>query len=144
MLVNAIDDVQTNLRLVDSVRQHFPKLHIVARARNVQHYFELRRRGVEIVERETFAASLGLGRKALELLGIGRYEARERADRFRRHNLRMLENMVPHIDDEARRITMARDSRLELERQMEQESAQHDHRGVEGWQEESEAEEPRV
>jgi glutathione-regulated potassium-efflux system ancillary protein KefC len=144
VLVNAIDDVETNLALVDSVRQHFPKLKIVARARNVPHYFELRRRGVEVIERETFASSLGIGRKTLELLGVGPYEARERADRFRRHNIALLESMVPHLDDEARRISMARDARDELTRQMEQEAAQHTHQGVEGWQETADAEETRV
>lgn len=144
VLVNAIDDVETNLALIDSVRQHFPKLKIVARARNVPHYFELRRRGVEIVERETFASSLSAGRKTLELLGIGPFEARERADKFRRHNVALLEAMVPHLDDEARRVRMARDAREELTRQMEQELAQHDHRGVEGWHEDAEAEDPRA
>jgi glutathione-regulated potassium-efflux system ancillary protein KefC len=140
VLVNAIDDPKTSLLLVDAVKQHFPKLTIIARARNVQHYFELRQRGVEIVERETFAASLGLGRKTLEALGVGRYEARERADRFRRHNLSMLESMMPHVDDLARRVTMARDARDELTRQMEQERAELDHRGVEGWHEKAEDE----
>ena len=102
--------------------------------------------GVEIVERETFAYSLGAGRKTLELLGIRPFEARERADRFRRHNVALLEAMVPHLDDEARRIRMARDAREELTRQMEQEQAQHDHRGIEGWHEDADAdaEEPRT
>ena len=35
-------------RLTDLVREHFPNLKIVARARNVTHYVELKRRGVDI------------------------------------------------------------------------------------------------
>ena len=46
------------------------------------------------------AFALSLGRRALEQLGIGRYEARERADRFRRLNLEMLEKMAAQpVDD---------------------------------------------
>ena len=58
LLVNAIDDVDDSLALVDRVREHFPHLPIVARARNVTHYFELRARGVTVVERETFESAL--------------------------------------------------------------------------------------
>ena len=46
------------------------------------------------------AFALSLGRRALEQLGIGRYKARERADRFRRLNLEMLEEMAAQpVDD---------------------------------------------
>lgn len=46
------------------------------------------------------AFALSLGRRVLEQLGIGRYEARERADRFRRLNLEMLEEMAAQpVDD---------------------------------------------
>ena len=37
LLVNAIDDVDDSLELVDRVRANFPDLPIVARARNVTH-----------------------------------------------------------------------------------------------------------
>ncbi|HKU41596.1 MAG TPA: glutathione-regulated potassium-efflux system protein KefC, partial [Polyangiales bacterium] len=114
LLVNAIDDIDDSLRLVDLVREHFPKLRMVARARNVTHYFELRARGVEIVERETFEAALTAARHTLEALGVGRYEARELADRFRRHNVRALEATLPYYRDEASRLSQARAGREEL------------------------------
>ena len=40
------------------------------------------------------------GAGVLEQLGIGRYEARERADRFRRLNLEMLEEMAAQPEDD--------------------------------------------
>ena len=46
LLVNAIDDVADSLALIDRVREHFPDLPMIARARNVTHYVELRSRGV--------------------------------------------------------------------------------------------------
>src|SRR6185295_13326709 len=50
LLVNAIDDVADSIALTDRVREHFPELPIIARARNVNHYVELRARGVTVVE----------------------------------------------------------------------------------------------
>ena len=47
LLVIAIDDVEDSLALVDRVREHFPELPIVARARNVSHWLELADRGVD-------------------------------------------------------------------------------------------------
>jgi glutathione-regulated potassium-efflux system ancillary protein KefC len=123
LLVNAIDDIEDNLELTDLVREHFPKLRIVARARNVTHYSELKRRGVELVERETFEAALLIGRRALETLNVAPYEAKERVDAFRRHNIKLLDSLVPHFADENKRMSLAKAGREELERQFEQERA---------------------
>lgn len=73
------------------MQTHFPELRIVARARDIDRYIRLRKAGVETPERETFEAALKVGRMALEGLGLGRYEARERADLFRRFNTQMVE-----------------------------------------------------
>jgi glutathione-regulated potassium-efflux system ancillary protein KefC len=117
LLVVAIDDPEASLRLAELVRHHFPRLKLVVRARNVMHYLKLRELGVADVERETFEASLRAGRRALELLGTRPYEAREAADRFRAHNVAMLEDLLPHLADEAKRLSMARAARAQLEEQ---------------------------
>lgn len=133
LLVVAIDDPTMSLHLVDAVREHYPELAIVARARNVGHFQELRRRGVQVVERETFESAVALGRSALELLGVRPYEARERADAFRRHNLKMLDDILPHWDDIAQRTNLARSAREQLERQMQQERDGLTHEETRGW-----------
>ncbi len=46
VLVLAIDDVDQSLRVAQMAREHFPRLQIVARARNVRHFFALRALGV--------------------------------------------------------------------------------------------------
>ena len=117
LLVNAIDDVSDSIALVDRVRANFPDLAILSRARNVSHYFELRLRGVEVAERETFESALRLGRSALEALGVERYRARELADAFRRHNIASVDATLPFYQDEGRRLSMAKQGREELERQ---------------------------
>lgn len=133
VLVVAIDDVESSVALVEKVRLHFPKLRIIARARNVGHYTQLRKLGVELVERETFESSVKLGREALVALGCPPFEARERADRFRKNNVGMLESLLPIWEDEAQRRQLAIQSRKELEEQFELERQALTSRGINGW-----------
>ena len=134
LLVNAIDDVDASLKLVDRVRANFPDLPILSRARNVSHYFELRLRGVTVAERETFEAALKVGRAALETLGVDRLRARELADAFRRHNIASVDATLPYYQDEARRLSIAKQGREELERQFarDRERFEREHGGA-GW-----------
>jgi glutathione-regulated potassium-efflux system ancillary protein KefC len=110
---------------------------MVARARSVTHYFELRARGIDVVERETFESALNAARRALVSLGVAPYEARESADRFRQHNVRMLEAMLPNYRDEVSRLSANRAGREELEDQFERDRVELDRIGAAvGWQEE--------
>ncbi|SNY68926.1 glutathione-regulated potassium-efflux system protein KefC [Enterobacter sp. CC120223-11] len=100
VLINAIDDPKTNLELTELAKEHFPHLRIIARARDIDHYIQLRQAGIEAPERETFEGALKSGRLALEALGLGAYEARERADVFRRFNVSMVEEMVDMAEED--------------------------------------------
>lgn len=91
ILINAIDDVEDNLHVTDLVQANFPHLKIVARARDLDHLYQLKKRNVAFIEREAFESSLLIGRRALQLLGYGAYEAKEKADLFRRINLSVIE-----------------------------------------------------
>jgi glutathione-regulated potassium-efflux system ancillary protein KefC len=115
LIVVAIDDVAQSLKVVDLVREHFPHLHIVARARNVTHYYGLRERGVSLIERETLDSALMSGRSVLELLGWEPHAARNQALRFRRHSIELLERMAPHFQDEAKLIAIAKQGRQQLQ-----------------------------
>jgi len=133
LLVVAVDDQESSVKLVETARENFPRLTIVARARNVGHWQKLRSLGVEIVERETFEAALAIGRHALEALGVRPYEAKERADVFRRHNVRAMEAILPHWQDVEARTKLAISARDQLERQMENDRRAAERHGVRGW-----------
>jgi glutathione-regulated potassium-efflux system ancillary protein KefC len=133
LLVNAIDDVDDSLALVDLVRANFPRLKIVARARNVRHYVELRAREVDVIERETFEAALKTGRHVLEALGIDPYRAREMADAFRHHNVATMESLVPHFHDENKMLTVAKAGREELEELFSRDREKFEEKGKGGW-----------
>jgi glutathione-regulated potassium-efflux system ancillary protein KefC len=133
LLVNAIDDVEDSLALVDRARANFPELPILSRARNVSHHFELRLRGITVAERETFEAALRVGRSVLERLGVDRYRARELADAFRRANVASVEAMLPFYQDEARRMSIAKQGRQELERQFAEDRERFEREHGTGW-----------
>jgi glutathione-regulated potassium-efflux system ancillary protein KefC len=138
LLVNAIDGVEDSIALVDRVREHFPQLPIVSRARNVSHYLELRIRGVTVIERETFEASLHAGRKVLEHLGMDPFRAREMADTFRRYNAATVEAQLAVYQDETRYLAAAKAGREELEQQFrrDRERFESEHQ-VSGWRREA-------
>ena len=118
VLVVAVDDREQCLAIVDLAREHFPKLQLVVRARDMTHWNELRDRGVMNVERELFEASLRSGRTVLELLGQTPHEARRLAMRFRRHNMALFEEMHPHHKDRSKLIAVVKQGRRQLEEQM--------------------------
>lgn len=124
VLVLAVDDKEQSLKIVDLVREHFPELPIVARARDVTHWHELRERGVTLVQRELFESSLRSARSVLELLGDTPEQARTIAQRFRQHNLALFEQMHPHFQDRNKLIAVVKQGRRQLEEQMAQERAQ--------------------
>jgi glutathione-regulated potassium-efflux system ancillary protein KefC len=133
VLVVAVDDIDDSLNLIDAVRHAYPKLAIVARARNVTHYYKLRDRGVTLIERETFDASLQLGRSVLQQLGFGAYRARQAAMKFRMHNLALLETLYPHYRDQQRVMSLAKQGRDELEEMFARDADALQVKQHEGW-----------
>lgn len=117
-IIIAIDDVEHSLKLVELVQEEFPKLHILARARNVQHVFELTERGVPVIQREIFESALALGERALVELGFKPYAARQAALKFRAHDLRSLVKRYQARGNEEELVTVAREARQQLEKAM--------------------------
>ncbi len=69
LLVLAINNIESSLKVAQVVRQHYPNLHILARARNRQHVFELRDLGVQETVRDTLHSSLFAAKSTLMRLG---------------------------------------------------------------------------
>ncbi|MGH6648176.1 glutathione-regulated potassium-efflux system protein KefC [Aquabacterium sp.] len=133
VLVVAIDDVEQSLKLVDLAKAHFPQLAIVARARNVQHWYALRDRGVTLIERETLDAALMSGRSVLELMGWHPHHARQMAMRFRQHSVKQLEQFWPHHQDQKALVAMAKQGRQQLEELFAQEREAPQGKRPQGW-----------
>ncbi len=101
LFVVAIDDPNKALHTIDMVRKHFPHLKILARAIDRRHSYELIRKGVEVIERETFESSLMMGIEALKLLGYRAYRAHRAARTFRKHDIQAMHDMAYLHGDES-------------------------------------------
>ncbi len=82
VLVVAMDDRKAALQLVRYARQERPDIHIVARAYDRVHTYELYAAGANDIVREMFDSSLRAGRYVLENMGIPEYEAKEMEHEF--------------------------------------------------------------
>ena len=75
ILVVAVDDRENAIRIVRYARRRRPDIHIVARARDRVHVYELYQAGADDIVRETFDSSIRAGRYVLENMGFSEYEA---------------------------------------------------------------------
>lgn len=75
VLVVAVDDAENATKIVRFARSQRPDLHIVARARDRVHVYELYQAGASDIVRETFDSSIRAGRYVLENMGFTEYEA---------------------------------------------------------------------
>jgi glutathione-regulated potassium-efflux system protein KefB len=109
-IVITCNDPEDTMKLVELCQQHFPHLHILARARGRVEAHELLQAGVKHFSRETFSSALELGRKALVSLGMHPHQAQRAQMHFRRLDMRMLRELMPVHSDTAQ-ISRVREAR---------------------------------
>jgi CPA2 family monovalent cation:H+ antiporter-2 len=93
-LVIGIDDEATALRLARLARQRYPKLAIIARARDRHAVYALRTAGVSDGVREVFDGAVHAGERALAALGHAPDEVEAISQAFRREDEAMLEELA--------------------------------------------------
>ncbi|WP_420433816.1 cation:proton antiporter [Hyphobacterium sp.] len=84
--VAAIDDKEKLTELVKHVRRERPDIHIVARAIDRHHVYQLYAAGADDIIRETFDSAVRAGRSALEALGEHPFEVEKAVRFFVRHD----------------------------------------------------------
>ncbi len=94
VLVVAVDKKETANKLVAYARKQRPDIHIVARARDRNHVYELYAAGADDIVRELFDSSLRAGRYALENLGLSEYEASDAETQFYQHDRNGLRDLA--------------------------------------------------
>ena len=119
VLVVAMDDRDKATMLVAYARRQRPDLHIVARAYDRNHVFQLYRAGANDIVREMFDSSLRAGRYVLENIGLTEYEAAEAEQTFYTHDResvrRLAEVWDPNIPSSENAAYVARARELEKE-----------------------------
>jgi voltage-gated potassium channel Kch len=115
ILVLAIDDIDASVRTAETVKKHFPKLRIFARARNRFHAYRLMDLGVAYIIRETLVSSLELAENVLAATGIRAWEAKDTVTTFRAHDERTIQRQHAVYHDETELIQTSRDAARELQ-----------------------------
>jgi len=121
VLVVAMDDKDASLRLVRYARSRRPDLHIVARAHDRVHTYQLYQAGADDIVREMFDSSLRAGRYVLENMGLTDIEASRiehffyRKDREGLRELAGLWKADTPVDQNAEYVERARELNAELE-----------------------------
>ncbi|MGI9409476.1 MAG: cation:proton antiporter [Hyphomicrobiaceae bacterium] len=98
MLVVAIDNREHTTDLVRYVVRNHPHVHVVARAVDRGHVYELYAAGCRDIIRETFDSGVRAGRSALEALGMHPFEAERRARQFVEHDRRAIAALASVYD----------------------------------------------
>jgi len=115
IFVLAIDDVSASIRTAEAVRQHFPHLKVIARARNRRHAHGLMDLGIEQVFRETFLSSLSMSKRVLTNLGFEEQEVERVGARFRARDTKLLKEQHAIHDSEEKLIQSSKDTAAEFE-----------------------------
>ncbi|MCX8953137.1 monovalent cation:proton antiporter-2 (CPA2) family protein [Ruegeria sp. NA] len=94
VLVAVMDDHKQVTRLVSYARRQRPDLHIIARARDRTHVYELYQAGANDIVREMFDSSLRAGRYVLENIGLSEYEAAQAEQTFYHHDRKAVRDLA--------------------------------------------------
>ncbi len=125
LFILAIDDVEASLRTARTVIDNFPRLKILARARNRKHAYQLMDLGITHIWRETLLSSLDMAHTTLMNLGLNKAEATRAVETFKRHDE---ERLVAHHDmhnDEDRMVYLAKQAARELEELFEEDEREN-------------------
>lgn len=133
LFVLAIDDEPKSLEIAETVRKHYPNLSILARASGRVHAYDLMKRGVTEIWRETLDSSLELGITAMRHLGIPAFEARRAARTFRSHDESTVRDLADLWGDEPKYIAAVRQRIEILNRAVEADRASMDEMAGGGW-----------
>jgi CPA2 family monovalent cation:H+ antiporter-2 len=83
LFVIAIDDKDQITELAKYVHHHYPDVHIIARAVDRNHVYDLWHVGCRDIIRDTYDSSLRMGRSTVEALGYSREQAERMVEAFR-------------------------------------------------------------
>lgn len=115
VLLIAVDDRQQINTLAKLVKQEFPHIKIVARARDRMHATELAKNGVEVFVRELFDGGLNACKKVLEAYGYNHRNAQRMIRIFSKHDKKMLNEAIDENLELEGRVQKERKGREELQ-----------------------------
>jgi monovalent cation:proton antiporter-2 (CPA2) family protein len=113
VLLVAIDDPDAALTAVKRVRQRFPQLEVIARARSRTEAYEYAEMGVRSI-REVFGSALIAAEGILHELGFGEEETARIVQRFREYDEAQIPAGAPHRHDVKRLVALSEQGRRDI------------------------------
>jgi Trk K+ transport system NAD-binding subunit len=114
IIIIAVGSAEKRLEVVETVKKHFPHLHMLVRSTNRYDAYEQMNAGLLHIYRETLDTSLRVGVDAMSLLGYRKYTARHLANTFFKYDEQALKRLSAIRDQEVY-INEIRKSTEELE-----------------------------
>lgn len=114
LLVIALKDADTTLKIVHNARRHHPHLKIFMRAHSRTEAYQYLDAGEELIYRDTLDSSLRLGSDVLQTLGETAESAERAARLYRERDEIMVRDMARHRHDKTEFVSAAREAHRSL------------------------------
>ena len=111
----AIRNIDTSLKIIEILRKHFPHLKIYARAHNRIHTYKLMELEVTVLHRDTYFSGLEMAKDILKGLDIDADDAESTITMFRKHDRELIKKQQAIYKDEKAMIDSVERSREELQ-----------------------------
>ena len=100
ILISAINSEETNKKLIEVCREHFPHLEVMIRAKNRYDAYEYMEMGIESIYREHLDTSIRMGEDALKKLGFRAYTVHRLAAQFKKYDEDALKILAQYKNDQ--------------------------------------------
>ncbi|PKG98849.1 monovalent cation:proton antiporter-2 (CPA2) family protein [Paraglaciecola sp. MB-3u-78] len=126
VILVAVDDEDDALKIAELVREHFPEVKVIARARNRYTAVKLYNLGIQTNVREVFAGGLEAANMLLQAYGLSETEAKGLIDIFAVHDKNLLESTMMQNMDFDQLIAISKQGRQELQTLFEEDKQNFD------------------
>lgn len=114
LFVLAVGNIESSTKIAEQVRERYPHVPVLARARNRNHALALRELGCAMIMRDTFLSSLFLAERVLNELGYEPDAAADLIRTFREHDEETLDQQFAVRHDEEALIQTSIEAAAEL------------------------------
>lgn len=133
LLIVAVDDAESAVKIVQIAKRGFPGLPVIARAIDRTHASELQRAGANTVLRETYGSAIEMGVEAMKRLGFGAHRALRIAHLFRECDESAMAALAGMKVDEKAYVVESRRQFALFEQVLKGDHAELENRGDHAW-----------
>ncbi|MEL7159259.1 MAG: monovalent cation:proton antiporter-2 (CPA2) family protein [Bacteroidota bacterium] len=132
-IIIGLHSSEQNLRLVETVQQHFPHLEMIVRSFDYADTYELMEAGVEHIHRDVLHNAVDAAGRTLKLLGFRAYQVERHTRRFLQHDAAQLATLAAIRNDPDRYADTIRNAVSDLENQLRSDLSPDSYNRDAGW-----------